>query len=126
MPHLKEQKKVPEKEFTKMKTSNIPDIEFKTLLIRMLKELKGRIDKLSDNFNKKIKNIKMKMENIIRSQSEMNNTISKMKSTLEGINRVDEMKDRINDKEAGVTENTNQNGNKKKESPKNEDSLRSL
>ena len=51
----------------------------------MIKELRGRVDDLSKNFNKEMKT---EMENIIRSQSEMKNTISEMKSTLERINRL--------------------------------------
>ena len=35
-----------------MKKSNILDAEFKTLVIRMLRELKGRVHELSENFNK--------------------------------------------------------------------------
>ena len=36
---MKEQIKIPEKELNKMETSNLSDTEFKTLVIRMLKEL---------------------------------------------------------------------------------------
>ena len=49
---MKEQNKAPEKEFTKMETSNIPDAEFKTLVTRMHKKLRGRVDELSVTFNK--------------------------------------------------------------------------
>ena len=41
-----------------METSNLPDAEFKTLIIRMLNKLRGRIDELNENFNKEIVNIK--------------------------------------------------------------------
>ena len=34
-----------------MKTSNLLDAEFKTLVIRMLNELRGRADELKENFN---------------------------------------------------------------------------
>ena len=78
-----------------METGNIPNTEFQTLVIRMLKELRVSIDELSEN--KEIKNIKTEMENIIGSPSEKKNTIPEMKSTLEGISRVDEMEDRITD-----------------------------
>ena len=36
---MKEQTKTPEKELNKMEISNLSDAEFRTLLIRMLKEL---------------------------------------------------------------------------------------
>ena len=39
MAQMKEQIKTPEKELNKMEISNLSDAEFKTLLIRMLKEL---------------------------------------------------------------------------------------
>ena len=47
-----------------METSNLPDAEFKTLVIRIL-------NNLSENFNKD-ENIKMEIENI--KETEMNNT----------------------------------------------------
>ena len=39
MAQMKEQIRSPEKELNKMKISNLSDAEFKTLVIRMLKEL---------------------------------------------------------------------------------------
>ena len=41
MAQMKEQNKTPAKELNKMKLSNLSDAEFKTLVIRMLKELIG-------------------------------------------------------------------------------------
>ena len=38
MAQMKEQIKIPEKELNKMEISNLWDVEFKTLVIRMLKE----------------------------------------------------------------------------------------
>ena len=39
MAQMKEKSKTPEKELNKMEISNLSDAEFKTLVIRMLKEL---------------------------------------------------------------------------------------
>ena len=39
MVQLKEQNKTPDKELNKMQITNLSDTEFKTLVIRMLKEL---------------------------------------------------------------------------------------
>ena len=39
MAQMKEQIKTPEKELNEMEINNLPDAEFKTLVIRMLKEL---------------------------------------------------------------------------------------
>ena len=82
-------------------SSNLTDEEFKTLVIKMLNELRGSVDEFSKNFNKEIKkNIKMEMEIIKGNWSEMK-TLSKMKSLLEGINRVDEEEDQTTDIEDG-------------------------
>ena len=36
-----------------MESSNLTDAEFKTLVIKMLNELRRSVDELSENFNKK-------------------------------------------------------------------------
>lgn len=41
-----------------METRNIPDTELKTLVITIVKEIRGMADELSENFNKEIKNKK--------------------------------------------------------------------
>ena len=57
---MKEQEKSSKKELNDMEEGNLPDIEFKKIVIRMLKEL-------SENYNKEIANIKKDMETIKRS-----------------------------------------------------------
>ena len=54
MAQMQEQNKTPEKELNEMEASNLSDAEFKTLVIRMLNELRRRVDELSENFNKEI------------------------------------------------------------------------
>ena len=85
-----------------MESSNLTDAEFRTIVIKMLNELRRSVDEFSENFNKEIKkNIKMEMEIIKGNQSEMKNTISEMKSIFEGINRVEEEEDRNSNREDG-------------------------
>ena len=73
MAQLKEQIKTSEKELNKWEISNLPDAEFKTLVIRMLKDL---IEDLSS---------------IKKTQSEMKDTLIEIKNNLQGNNsRVDE------------------------------------
>ena len=43
MTQMKEQNKTPEKELNKMETSSLLDAESKTLVIRVLSELRGRV-----------------------------------------------------------------------------------
>ena len=47
---------MPEKELNEMETSTLLDAQLKTLLTRMLKELRGRVDELSEDFNQEIGN----------------------------------------------------------------------
>ena len=83
MSQMNEYNKTSEKELNKIETSNLLDAEFKTLVITMLNELRGRVDALSENFNKEMRN-RTELENI-KNQSEMKNTLSE-KNTLQGTN----------------------------------------
>ena len=94
---MKEQIKTPETELTEMEVNNLSDAEFKTLVLRMLKELSGDLNSI-----KKI-------------QSEMKDTLIKIKNSLQGNNGgVDEAKNQINDLEIRKQKTTNQNKKKKK------------
>ena len=55
---MKEQNKTSEKGLNKMETCTLPDAEFKTLIIRMLNEFRGRVDGLRENLNKERGNLK--------------------------------------------------------------------
>ena len=79
MAQIKEQNKTPGKKLNKMEISNISDAEFKTLVIRILKEL-------SEDLN-----------SIKKIQSEMKNTLVEIKNNLQGNNkRVDEAGNQLN------------------------------
>ena len=66
MTQMKEQNKTPGKELNEMEISNLSDAEFKTLVIRMLKEITGYC-----NSTKK-------------TQAEMKVTLSEIKKNLQG------------------------------------------
>ena len=61
-----------------METSNILDSGFKTLVTRMLNELKGKVGDFRENFN----SIKKGMGTIKKKQSEMKDTLTKTKNML--------------------------------------------
>ena len=64
-----------------MEISNLPDKEFKVMVIKMVTELGRRVDEHSENFNKE-------RENIRKYQTE---DITEQKNTLDGFNsRMDE------------------------------------
>ena len=47
MAQMKEQNKMPKKELNKMEISNLSNAEFKTLVIRMLRELTGYFNSIT-------------------------------------------------------------------------------
>ena len=109
MAQMKEHIKTPKKELNKMEISNLSDAEFKTLSVRMLKEL-------SENFN-----------SIKKIQSEMKNTLIEIKNNLQGNNsRVDEAKNQINDLEHKEAKNNQSEQQEEKRIQNNKDSTSSL
>lgn len=48
----KEKDKTSEKELKKMKISSLPDKEYSVIVIKMLTELRGRVDEHHENFKK--------------------------------------------------------------------------
>ena len=109
MIQMKEQIKTPEKELNEMEISNLSDPEFKTQVIRMLKEL-----------SEDLRSIK-------KTQSEMKETLIEIKNNLQGNNsRVDEAKNQINDLEHKEAKNNHAERQEEKRIPKNEDNVSSL
>ena len=114
----KEQDKTPEEEQCKVEISNLPNKEFKVMIIKMLNELGRRLDEHSKKFNKELENIKGK-------QTELKNPITELKNILERINnRLGDTEEWISELEDRVVEITQ--AEKKKDFFKNEDSLRDL
>ena len=85
MPQMKEQEESSEKELNEMEATKIPNSEFKTIVIRMLKKLRGKMGDLSEKLKKGTVNVEKDIETIKKNQSEMKNRISEMKNTLEEI-----------------------------------------
>ena len=82
MAQMKEQNKTPEKELNKMEVTNLSGAEFKTLVIRMLKEL----TEYSNNIKK--------------TPAEMKATLSEVMKNLQGTNsRGNEVNIQVNDLE---------------------------
>ena len=82
MVQMKKQNKSPEKELKNMDKSNLSHAEFKTLDIRMLKELSKNLNSIKKN------------------QSEMKDIVIGIKNNLQGINSgVDEAENQISDLE---------------------------
>ena len=92
------EKKTPEKELNKVETNNLLDAEFKTLVIKMLKEL-------NEDFN-----------NMKKIQSKKKDTLTEIKNNVWGNNsRVDEAENQINDLEHKEAKNKQKKPNHTKQ-----------
>ena len=69
MAHMKEQIKTPEKELNEMELNNLSDAEFKTLVIRMLKELSEDLNSIK-NIQWETKDTLIEIKNILQGNSE--------------------------------------------------------
>ena len=106
MSQMKEHNKTPEKELNEMEITNLSDAEFKTLVIRMLKEL--------TEYGKNIR-------------EEMKVSLSEIKNNLQETNsREDEAKNQINDLEHKKGKNIQLEQQEEKRFQKNKDRLRNL
>ena len=78
MSHMKEQDKTPEKQLNEVQIGNLPEKEFRIMIVKMIQDLRKRmeakIEKMQEMFNKDLEELKNK-------QTELNNTITKMKNT---------------------------------------------
>ena len=68
---MKEQDKIPEEELSKVQVSNLPEKEFKLMIIKMLHEFRRRMDEHSVRFNKELQNIQ-------KNQSELKNIMTEI------------------------------------------------
>ena len=121
---MKEQDKTPKRQLNEVEIGNLPEKEFRIIIVKMIQDLGKRmeekIEKMQEMFNKELEELNNK-------QTEVNNTITEMKNTLEGINsRITEAEERISDLEDRMVEFTAAEQNREKKMKRNEDSLRDL
>ena len=93
MYQMKEQDKTPEKQLNALEIGNLPEKEFRIMIVKMIqnlgKRLEAKIKKMQEMFSKDLEEVKNK-------QTQMNKTITEMKTTLEGINsRITETEERM-------------------------------
>ena len=81
MYQMKEQDKTPKKQLNKVEIGNLPEKEFRIMIVKMIqdvgKRMEAKIEKMQEVFNKDLEELKNK-------QTEMTNTITEMKTTLIG------------------------------------------
>ena len=102
----------------KTEASELPDTEFKAMVIKKLNELTVNHQKLQRNqkeHNVNYIKMKNKVETINKGQEELKNTISEQKNTLEGMkSRLGEAEDGMCELEDKVEKNTQKEQEKKR------------
>ena len=76
---MKEQSKNPPDQTNEEEIGNLPEKDFRVMIVKMIQNLGNRMEKIQEIFNKDVEELKNK-------QTVMNSTVTEMKNTLEGIN----------------------------------------
>ena len=117
---MKEQGKNPPDQTNEEEKGSLPEKEFRVMRVKMIQNLKNRMQKIQETCNKDLEELKSK-------QTMMNNTMNEIKNSLEGINsRITEGEEQISDLEDKIVEITTTEQNKEKRMKRIEDTLRDL
>ena len=76
---MKEQIGNTEVQINEEEIGKLPEKEFRIMIVKMIKNLKNKMEKIQESINKDLEYLKNK-------HTEANNTITEIKNTLEGIN----------------------------------------
>ena len=77
--NMKEQTRNKEVQINKEEIGKLPEKEFRIMIVKMIKNLKTKTEKMQESINKDLEELKNK-------HAETNNTITEIKNTLERIN----------------------------------------
>ena len=117
---MKEQTRNTEVQINEEEIGKLSEKEFRIMIIKMVKNLENKMEKMQESINKDLEELKNK-------HTETNNTITEMKNNLEGINsRISEAEERISELEDRMVEITSEEENRVKSMKRTEDSLRDL
>ena len=76
---IKEQTRNTEVQINEEEIGKLPGKEFRILIVKMIKNLEKKMEKMQESINKDLEELKNK-------HTEANNAITEIKNTLEGIN----------------------------------------
>ena len=117
---MKEKIRNTEIQMTEEQIGKVPEKEFRIMIVKMVKSLENKVEKMQESFNEDLEELKNKHTEII-------NTVTEIKNTLEGINsRISEAEERISELEDKMVGITTKEQNKVKRMKRTEDSLRAL
>ena len=106
---MKEQGKNPPDLTNEEEIGSLPEKEFRIMIVKMIQNLRNRMEKIQETFKKDLEKLKSK-------QTMMTNKINEIKNSLEGINsQITETEERISDLEDKMVEITTASRIKEKE-----------
>ena len=76
---MKKQTRNTEIQINEEEIGNLPENEFRIMMVKMIKNLENKMEKMQESINKDLEELNNK-------HAETNNTITEIKNTLEGIN----------------------------------------
>ena len=115
---MQEQTRNTQVQINEEKISKLPEKEFRILIIKMIQNLKNKMEKMQQSINKELEELKNK---------HTNNTITEIKNSLEGIkSRISETEEWISELKDKMVEMTAEEQNKVKRIKRTEDSLRDV
>ena len=77
---MKEQTRNTEVQINEEEIGKLPEKELRIMIVKMIKNLENRMEKMQESINKDLEELKNK-------QTKTNNTVTEIKNTLDGINR---------------------------------------
>ena len=109
---MKEQTRNTEVQINEEEIGKLPEKEFRIMIVKMIKNLENKMEKMQESINKDLEELKNK-------HTETNNTITEIKNTLEGINsRIFEAEERISALDNKVVKIKSEEQNKVKKNEK--------
>ena len=117
---MKEQTRNTEVQINEEEIGKLPEKEFRIMIVKMIKNLENRMEKMQESINKDLEELKNK-------HTETKNTITEIKNKLEGINsRISKTEEQTSELEDKMVEITSEEQNKVIRVKRTEDSLRDL
>ena len=104
---MKEQTRKTEVQINEEEIGKLPEKEFRIMIVKMIKNLENKMQKMQDSINKDPEELKNK-------HTETNNTITEIKNTLERINSKISEAEQINELEDKMVDITSEEQNKVK------------
>ena len=115
---MKEQTRNTKVQINEEEIGKLPEKEFRIMIVKMIKNLENKIEKIQESINKDLEKLKNK-------HTETNNTITEIKNTPEGINsRISKAEKQTSELEDKTVKIISEDQNKVKRMKRTEDSLR--